>query len=117
MTGNMEISEGAQSKLHTLGHRLKRIENLEAELLRKVATLMKADSTLTHADIFILGATKRAVAQSCGFRELLRIRNFPCAAGILRMQIDTAMRMNAFKLVTDIDTFARDYLMGSDLID
>jgi hypothetical protein len=108
----MESGEADRLGNPTLGHRLKRIEELEGELLRKVASLVEADSTLTHADIFILGATKRAVAQSCGFRELLRIRNFPCAAGILRMQLDTAMRINAFTIVEDMDVFARRLFDG-----
>jgi hypothetical protein len=96
----------------TLAERLEYIEKLEGELLRKVAVFVSKESTLNFADFFLIGATKRAVAQSCGFRELIRFSNFPCAAGILRMQIDTCMRVNAFHLVTDIDEFARELFNG-----
>ena len=42
-------------------------------------------------------------AQARGFRDLIEARNFPCAAAILRLQIDTAMRINALSLVDDPD--------------
>jgi hypothetical protein len=96
----------------TLVDRLQGIEKLEVELLRKITTLINKEAKLTYTDLFFIGATKRGIAQSCGFRELLIAKNFPCAACILRMQIDTAMRVNAFRLVKNLNKLAEELFDG-----
>lgn len=55
---------------------------------------------------------RRTLAQSRGFRELITSRNFPCAAAIVRLQIDTAMRINGLSLVDDIDGFCSELING-----
>ncbi len=70
------------------------------------------DADLTHTDLFVMGALRRTLDQSQGFRDLLMAKNFPCAAGILRMQLDTAMRVNALRLVKHRDDSCRDILGG-----
>lgn len=96
----------------TLAERLRHIDNLERELTRKGSGLMAEGATLGHADLFLFGAMKRTLAQSRGFRMLIEARNFPCAAAILRLQIDTAMRVNALSLVDDPDGLCRAVLDG-----
>lgn len=86
-----------------LADRLKRIEQLENELIRKGAGIVGAGADLSHADFFIFGALRRTLAQARGFRDLINARNFPCAAAILRLQLDTAMRVNALSIVDDVD--------------
>jgi hypothetical protein len=63
--------------------------------------------------MFVFGAVKRTLAQSSGFRALIKERNFPCAAAILRMQLDTAMRVNALKIVEDRNQFCDQILKGT----
>jgi hypothetical protein len=86
-----------------LSERLARIEKLEKEIIRKCAALMKPGTSATCSDFFVVGATHRLLAQARGFRELVAAKNFPCAAAILRMQLDTAMRVNALLLVEDMN--------------
>lgn len=96
----------------TLSERLKRLEALEGELVRKSAGIVGADANLSHADFFIFGALRRTLAQARGFRDLIMARNFPCAAAILRLQLDTAMRVNALTLVEDADVACKRVLDG-----
>lgn len=96
----------------SLADRLKRIDQLESELIRKGAGIMGKSPNLTHADFFIFGALRRTLAQARGFRELIEARNFPCAAAILRLQIDTAMRVNALSLTDDPDAACKAVLDG-----
>jgi hypothetical protein len=98
-----------------LAGRLKRIEQLEDELIRKGAGIVGAGADLSHADFFIFGALRRTLAQSRGFRDLINSRNFPCAAAILRLQLDTAMRVNALSLVKDVDAACAAVLDGEQL--
>lgn len=96
----------------SLADRLKRIEQLEDELIRKGAGIVGAGADLSHADFFIFGALRRTLAQARGFRDLINSRNFPCAAAILRLQLDTAMRVNALSLVDDVDGTCKAVLDG-----
>ena len=96
----------------TLANRLCKIEALEQELMANTVALWQKNMNLYQSDFFIAGAMNRVVAQSAGFRDLIAAKNFPCAAGILRMQIDTAMRLNAIMLVKDVDEFFRDVSEG-----
>ena len=89
-----------------------RIEKLENELLRKAAATVKIDSSISHADNFVFGAFRRTLAQSRGFRDLIAAKNFPCAAVILRAQIDTAMRVNALLLIGDREAFCAGIFDG-----
>lgn len=95
-----------------LADRLKRIEQLEDELIRKGAGIVGAGADLSHADCFIFGALRRTLAQARGFRDLIASRNFPCAAAILRLQLDTAMRVNALSIVDDVDVACTAVLDG-----
>ncbi|MEQ9607650.1 MAG: hypothetical protein RLN99_08290 [Kiloniellaceae bacterium] len=96
----------------TLAERLQRIDALETELIRKGAGIVGAGANLSHADFFIFGALRRTLAQARGFRDLIAARNFPCAAAILRLQLDTAMRVNALSLVDDVDGVCKSVLDG-----
>jgi len=97
----------------TLADRMTMIERLETELLRNAAgSIDWKGAAISHSDMFVMGAVRRTLAQSKGFRDLIATRNFPCAAAILRMQIDTAMRLNALLLVEDPFKFCEALLDG-----
>jgi hypothetical protein len=112
------IAEGAlESQMSiepaTLADRLGRIEKFETELMHKAAASASREAAISHTDMFVMGAVRRTLAQSQGFRDLLAARNFPCAAGLLRMQIDTAMRVNALTLVAERDDCCKALLGGA----
>jgi len=102
--------QGASPTELGLAERLQRIDRLESELTRKGAAALGKSSNFGHADFFIFGALRRTLAQARGFRDLIAARNFPCAAAILRLQIDTAMRVNALSLVDDPDATCKAVL-------
>jgi hypothetical protein len=92
--------------------RLQRIEQIEDEILRKASELMQDGRGVFHPDLFVFGATKRVLALAAGFRTLVGERNFTCCAGLLRMQIDTAARVNALKLVSDMHALCEAVFSG-----
>jgi hypothetical protein len=73
---------------------------------------MRDGKNVYHSDLFVLGATKRVLSLASGFRTLIEARNFTCCAGLLRMQIDTASRVNALKLVDDMNALCEKILSG-----
>jgi hypothetical protein len=96
----------------TLADRIGSIERLETELIRKATEIMNVGITISHSTLFVIGALKRTLAQSQGFRTLIGAKNFPCAVAILRMQIDTAMRVNALLLFKEPDACCEAILGG-----
>lgn len=106
------VPTGNAMAVPTLTDRLARIEQLENELVRKCAGILGTGAAVSHADFFVLGALRRTLAQARGFRDLIVARNFPCAAAILRLQIDTAMRVNALGLVDEADIVCKAVLDG-----
>jgi hypothetical protein len=64
-------------------------------------------------DLLAIGALNRSAAQCAGFRNLVRSRNCICAASILRLQLDTALRFYAAFLVANPHTFASAVLKGT----
>lgn len=85
----------------SLAMRLAAIESLEFEIIRKGHKGLEIASSISTGHFYAVGVLKRTLAQAAGFRMLIDARNFQSAAGLLRMQIDSAMRMNALALVED----------------
>ena len=63
-------------------------------------------------DILALAALKRSVALQSGFRAMILARNMICAGAILRLQLDTSLRMYGAWLVNDADDYAGRILRG-----
>ncbi len=80
--------------------------------MKHVAKSMTLEKDFTSSDMFMLGAVRRTLAQSKGFSQLISARNFPCAAAILRMQIDTAMRVFALYGMRERDSCCQALLGG-----
>jgi hypothetical protein len=92
---------------------LTRLEDLEKAQIESYKRMMEAyDSAMYAVDLFISGALNRSVALSEGFRSLVKAKNLICAGAILRLQIDTAIRIFAGTLVDDTNQFVSDVLKG-----
>lgn len=94
---------------------LAEIERLGDELMKQVVESMTLEKDFTSSDMFLLGAVRRTLAQSKGFSQLISAKNFPCAASILRMQIDTAMRLHALYCMSERDSCCQAILGGQRL--
>lgn len=62
-----------------------------------------------------MGIGRRALALSSGFRLMVEQRNSLCALPIVRMQLDTALRLYAGFFVTDHQTFCYDVIHGKQI--
>jgi hypothetical protein len=96
----------------TLEEKLAKIERADAEMRQYFMRAMKADTSMYVSDFIILGALKRTLALSAGFRGHIRDRNFTCAAALTRLQLDTALRLYAGSLYKDSEEYARAVLEG-----
>jgi hypothetical protein len=81
-----------------------------------VANAYQTRLQLTRADFFALGVARRATALSAGFRAMVDQRKSLCALPIVRMQLDTALRLYAGFFAPDHRAFCRR-VMDGDRID
>lgn len=95
-----------------LEDKLAKIEHGDEELRRYFLQAMKNDPSIYVSDLIILGALKRTLALSSGFRTHIQDRNFTCAAALLRLQLDTALRLYAGSLCNNSDEYAEALLHG-----
>jgi len=97
----------------TLEERLAKIERADEELRQYFLRAMQADTSLYVGDFLILGALKRTLALSAGFRGHIRDRNFTCAGALLRLQLDTALRLYAGTLYKNPQEYAEAVFKGA----
>lgn len=97
----------------TFEDRVEHIKRAEDEFRDKLAGLISANTPIALSDLFAVGAARRFLALSAGFRTLARERNFPSCAGLLRMQIDNAARMNALRMVPSMHHFCEALMKGA----
>jgi hypothetical protein len=95
-----------------LEQKLAKIERGDSELLKLFQQLIRKGDDMYVSDFLMLGALKRTLALSQGFRAHIRDRNFTCAGTLVRAQLDTALRVNALSLCTDTEKFASAVLGG-----
>jgi hypothetical protein len=68
--------------------------------------------SLFHLDFVLVAALNRSLCLSKAFASLIEARNLVAAAPLLRLQIDTCLRLHACTLVTDPDKFSVAVLGG-----
>lgn len=79
------------------------------------ALLKPVISKNSPAGVFGAAIGRRAWALSSGFRLMIEHRNSFCAFAIVRMQIDTVLRLHAGTLVTNHQKFCHDVLRGEQI--
>ncbi|MEJ0019720.1 MAG: hypothetical protein WDN25_24840 [Acetobacteraceae bacterium] len=70
---------------------------------------------ITYASLFGMGIGRRALALSSGFRSMVEQRNSLCALPMVRMQLDTALRLYAGFFVSDHQKFCYDVFHGAQI--
>ena len=90
------------------------IEKDETAMLDRALALIRAyDGAVYGFDLLVNAAMNRSLAVSTGFRTLIRDRNMICAGTLLRLQLDTALRLFAGFIVEDPHDFALEVLKGA----
>ena len=68
---------------------------------------------MNQVGMLLLAAAKRSVALPEGFSAMIRARNFHEAAPMVRMQLDTALRVAALRFVPDLHAYAAAVMEGT----
>ncbi|MDO9413812.1 MAG: hypothetical protein Q7T81_14690 [Pseudolabrys sp.] len=94
----------------TLDEKLAKIKKHEDFLLEMFTAFIKPNAPFFTGDLVLYGIANRSLSISSGFRAMIAARNFTCAAPLLRMQLDTAVRLFSARLVTDPAHYANSIL-------
>lgn len=87
------------------------IERSERELLRLYKARIGGPFGYQH--LYLFGVARRALALSAAFRAMVADRNSLVAASVVRMQLDTVLRLYALFWVAEPDKFAARVFQGT----
>lgn len=85
-------------------HYTQPLDDLKTALLKnknEVAGLLTGEASFSSVTLFLLGAIQRVESNAAGFQAMVTSLNYPVACAIIRMQIDTAMRVHGLRLMAD----------------
>lgn len=98
-------------------YHLQEIEKITAVLSRMPSDhLGPQGTTIPDIEWYALGAIKKTASLSHAFCTLVRAKNTLSAAALVRLQLDTAMRMFGLTLVEDVEA-AGIWLMDDKFIE
>jgi hypothetical protein len=96
--------------------RIDSLRNLSKAHLNMLAEILRADDgKVFPVDLVILAVIQRSLRLIEGFTFLLERQNVLCAVPLIRLQIDSIMRLYACWLVADYNTVASRLLDGASL--
>lgn len=94
-----------------LSERLEELSQLESKLIRDLGAVMVPGGSW-KVDEMILASVKRSLGLARGFRMMIEDENFTCAAPLVRLQLDCALRLGALSMVADPEAFAAAMMTG-----
>lgn len=68
-----------------------------------------------YQHFYLFGIARRALAQAAAFRSMIEQRNSLVVSSIIRMQLDTVLRLYALFWVADPEKFAEKVFKGTDI--
>lgn len=100
----------------------KQYEEITSELIKSENAITKVfldhfsnNIPLTYAHFFGMGIGRRALALSSGFRSMVEQKNSLCALPIVRMQLDTSIRLYAGFFAPDHQQFCKEICYGKQI--
>lgn len=101
------------SLIPEVAQRLEQLDEKKKTLTTLCMRMMQADGGKAFSlDLLAMAVFKRALAVAGGFRALVKQTNFLCAAALVRLQMDSALRFVAASLVDDPHDLARRVMAG-----
>ncbi len=99
-----------------LNQLLKELENSRKTILEHgMKNLKAAGGNFFHTDFVFIGAANRSLALIDGFISLHQSRNFLCMAPMVRMHLDTLLRLHALKMVDSVEKVAAAIFQGEQI--
>jgi len=88
------------------------IERSEREILNLYSGPVSTPGPVGYQHFYLFGIARRALAQSAAFRQMISSRNSIVASSLLRLQLDTVLRLYALFWVADPEEFSHQVFQG-----
>jgi hypothetical protein len=88
------------------------LDRTQDELLTTFENGFKKGKQFGHQHLFLCGIANRTLVQTRAFKQCVEDRNSLVATALLRLQLDTALRLYALFWVTDPNTFSEEVFKG-----
>jgi len=96
-----------------LSNALRILETYREKHLQLATKVIEADNgNIFPVDLLIISSLNRSMCLLRGFLDLIKSRNFICAAPLVRIQLDNGLRLFAGTLVNDPHQFTMKILEG-----
>lgn len=96
---------------------IEKLRSLREEIPFLGSAIMQAGNmSMYPMDMVIIGIVKRTLSITSAIEKLVLEWNMTCARAVLRMQIDTVLKLSAFWLSSDLQEMARDVIAGKKII-
>jgi hypothetical protein len=91
------------------------IDRTQDELLTAFENRFKQGKQFGHQHLFLYGIANRTLAQTRAFKMCVADRNGLVATALLRLQLDTALRLYALFWVADANAFSEKVFNGEQI--
>lgn len=91
------------------------LDRTENELLTTYQDRISKGKEFGHQHLFLYGIANRTLAQTRAFRQCIEDRNGLVATALLRLQLDTALRLYALFWVADPNAFSYEVFSGAQI--
>ena len=97
-------------------HSIEKLKKLRENLPSLGSEIMHVGSmSMYPMDMVIIGIAKRCLSTTSALEKLVLEWNMTCARAVLRMQLDTVLRLSAFWLSPDPQKMAMDVISGKQI--
>lgn len=95
-----------------ISNSLDELDELESDF-KSIAKELLPSLNQSHLVMLAIGVINRTLALNYGFSTLIRTNNFIAAAHLVRMNLDSYLRMHAARMVDDKELYASEILKGT----
>jgi hypothetical protein len=92
---------------------LAEIEQSEEAILAVYREPVSTRGAVGYQHLYLFGIARRALSQSVAFRQMIAARNSVVALSLIRLQLDTVLRLYALFWVDDPEHFAKEVFNGT----
>jgi hypothetical protein len=91
---------------------LESLRSIDKRLQDVFKHYIRVGSPMYGAHLLLWGAGHRTATQSLGFQQMVEQSNMTCAHALVRLQLDTALRLHAGILFGHLDGFSNKVMAG-----
>jgi hypothetical protein len=95
--------------------RIADLERSERDLLQAYQSRLSTPGPIGYQHYYLFGIARRTLAQSRAFKACVADKNGLVALALVRLQLDTALRLYALFWVSDPEIFAKDVFEGKQI--